>query len=184
MKKEITQETPQKKPQYTKSEEFKVNLEAYTENEQNKIIFKEEYELLINNVIKTALKYEKFDYDCFVGVTITDNENIRLINNEQRGIDYATDVLSFPVLEFENGELKENPGDVFDGKYILGDIVISLERVLEQSKEYGHSFERELGYLVCHSVLHLLGYDHENDDERNVMREKEEAVMEQVGLTR
>lgn len=161
-----------------------MQIEAYIENEQNKIPFKNEYADLIETVIEATLKYENFLHDCFVGVSLTDNENIRKINSEQRGIDRETDVLSFPILEFENGELIENTGDVFEDKLILGDIVLSLEKVLEQSGEYGHSFERELGYLVCHSVLHLLGYDHENDDERAVMRQKEEAVLKTLGLVR
>ena len=154
------------------------------ENEQDKIEFTQEHEKLIKDVIEAALKHEGFEHDCFVSVTVTDNESIRIINNEQRNIDSATDVLSFPVLEFENGEMIENAGDVFEDKLILGDIVLSLERAEEQSVDFGHSFEREIGYLVCHSVLHLLGYDHENDDEREIMREKEEATLETLSLTR
>ena len=99
-------------------------------------------------------------------------------------MDRSTDVLSFPVLEFDGGELEESCGDVFEGKYILGDVVLSLERAREQSIEYGHSFEREVGFLVCHSVLHLLGHDHETDGEREVMRRHEEATLEKLGLTR
>lgn len=154
------------------------------ENEQDKLEFTAEHEKLITDVIEASLKHEGFEHDCFVSVTVTDNENIRVINSEQRGIDSATDVLSFPVLEFENGEMIENAGDIFEDKLILGDIVISLERAKEQSIEFGHSFEREIGYLVCHSVLHLLGYDHENEDEREVMRKKEESTLETLSLTR
>ena len=154
------------------------------ENEQDKLEFTLEHEKLIKDVIEAALKHEGFEHDSFVSVTVTDNENIRAINNEQRNIDSATDVLSFPVLEFENGEMIENAGDVFEDKLILGDIVLSLERAKEQSIEFGHSFEREIGYLVCHSVLHLLGYDHENEDEREIMRQKEEATLETLSLTR
>ncbi len=154
------------------------------ENEQDKLEFTLEHEKLIKDVIEAALKHECFEHDSFVSITVTDNENIRVINNEQRNIDSATDVLSFPVLEFENGEMIENAGDVFEDKLILGDIVLSLERAKEQSIEFGHSFEREIGYLVCHSVLHLLGYDHENEDEREIMRQKEEATLETLSLTR
>ena len=154
------------------------------ENEQDKLEFTLEHEKLIKDVIEAALKHEGFEQDSFVSVTVTDNENIRVINNEQRNIDSATDVLSFPVLEFENGEMIENAGDVFEDKLILGDIVLSLERAKEKSIEFGHSFEREIGYLVCHSVLHLLGYDHENEDEREIMRQKEEATLETLSLTR
>ena len=154
------------------------------ENEQDKIPFTEKCEQLIIKVIKAALEHEKFNHDCFVSVTVTDNDNIRVINSEQRNIDSATDVLSFPVLEFENGEMIENAGDVFEDKLILGDIVLSFERAREQSEQFGHSFEREVGYLVCHSVLHLLGYDHENEEEREVMRRKEEGTLAALSLTR
>ncbi len=157
---------------------------VYFENEQEKLPFGTEDEILMKKVIDATLEYEKFAKDSFVGVTVTDNERIREINSEQRNIDSATDVLSFPVLEFENGQPLENVGDYFEGRLILGDIVLSYERAKEQSEEFGHSFEREVGYLVCHSVLHLLGYDHENEDERAVMREKEESVMNLLSLTR
>lgn len=161
-----------------------MNVLAIIENEQEKLVFTKEHEQLITEVIKAALEHEGFKHDCFVSVTVTDNDNIRVINNEQRGIDSATDVLSFPVLEFENGVMVENAGDVFEDKLILGDIVLSLERAKEQSIEFGHSFEREIGYLVCHSVLHLLGYDHEDESEREIMRQKEEATLDTLSLTR
>ena len=153
-------------------------------NEQDKFEFTPKMETLIKDVIAQALKQENFTEDSYVAVTLTDNENIREINNEQRGIDRATDVLSFPVLEFEDGEMLAGVGDYFEDKLILGDIVLSLERAEEQRIEFGHSFEREVGYLVCHSVLHLLGYDHENEDEREVMRTKEENTLEVLALTR
>ena len=153
-------------------------------NEQDKFEFTPKMETLIKDVIAQALKQENFTEDSYVAVTLTDNENIREINNEQRGIDRATDVLSFPVLEFEDGEMLAGVGDYFEDKLILGDIVLSLERAEEQRIEFGHSFEREVGYLVCHSVLHLLGYDHENEDEREVLRTKEENTLEVLALTR
>ena len=145
-------------------------------NEQDKFEFTPKMETLIKDVIAQALKQENFTEDSYVAVTLTDNENIREINNEQRGIDRATDVLSFPVLEFEDGEMLAGVGDYFEDKLILGDIVLSLERAEEQRIEFGHSFEREVGYLVCHSVLHLLGYDHERseaDDEEQCRIQKE-----------
>jgi len=157
---------------------------AVIENEQDKKEFTSVHEKLISDVIEATLKHESFMHDCFVSVTLVDNESIREINFEQRNIDSATDVLSFPVLEFEDGKMIENTGDYFEGKLILGDIVVSLERAMEQSIEYGHSYERELGYLVCHSVLHLLGYDHEDEEEREIMRQKEEASLEMLSLTR
>lgn len=160
-------------------------IEIAIENEQEVLGFDKTHEALIQTVINAALDEQGFDNDCFVSVTVVDNDAIREINNEHRNIDSATDVLSFPVLEFdENGNIVEDCGDMYDGKIILGDIVISFERALEQSKDYGHSFEREVGFLVCHSVLHLLGYDHENDDERIVMRKHEEQILENLGLNR
>ena len=153
-------------------------------NEQDKFEFTPKIESLIKDVVHEALNQENFTEDSYVAVTLTDNENIREINNEQRGIDSATDVLSFPVLEFEDGEMLAGVGDYYEDKLILGDIVLSLERAEEQRIEFGHSFEREVGYLVCHSVLHLLGYDHENEDEREVMRTKEENTLEVLALTR
>lgn len=161
-----------------------MTVDIYSQNEQDKIPVSEQLETMIEDVIKETLKSENFASDCMVSVTLTDNENIREINNEQRNIDSDTDVLSFPVLEFENGELVENVGDVFEDRLILGDIVVSLERAKQQCEEFGHSFEREVGYLVCHSVLHLLGYDHEDEAERAVMREKEENVMSKMMLSR
>ncbi len=161
-----------------------MTVDIYSQNEQDKIPVCAQLETMIEDVIKETLKSENFASDCMVSVTLTDNENIREINNEQRNIDSATDVLSFPVLEFENGELVENVGDVFEDRLILGDIVVSLERAKQQCEEFGHSFEREVGYLVCHSVLHLLGYDHEDEAERAVMREKEENVMSKMMLSR
>lgn len=153
-------------------------------NEQDKMEIEESTEELISNVILRTLDMENFPEDCYVAVTLTDNENIRVLNNEQRGIDKETDVLSFPVLEYEDGEMIAGVGDYYEDKLILGDIVISVEKAIEQSKEFGHSPEREIGYLVCHSVLHLLGYDHETDEDREVMRRKEEETLETLSLTR
>ena len=153
-------------------------------NEQNKIQVEEELEKLIEDVIRATLETESFEHDSYVAVTLTDNENIRTINNEQRGIDSPTDVLSFPVLFFEDGEMLAGVGDYIEDKLILGDVVLSLERALTQSEEFGHSFLRETGYLVCHSILHLLGYDHETEEEREIMRTKEEETLGRLSLTR
>ncbi|MBQ8526803.1 MAG: rRNA maturation RNase YbeY [Clostridia bacterium] len=162
-----------------------MTTEIIIENEQDIINFTPEHEALITKVINGALDEQSVDFDCFVSVTVVDNEAIREINNEHRNIDSATDVLSFPVLEFdENGDIIPDSGDVYEGKTILGDIVLSFQRALEQSEDFGHSFEREVGFLVCHSVLHLLGYDHEDDSERAVMREHEETILDSLGLTR
>ena len=156
----------------------------YIENEQEKLTVTEEIEELINTVIEASLKYEKIEETAEVNVLIVDNEAIRQINNEQRNIDSATDVLSFPMLDFENGKMIKTDADYFEGDLVLGDIVVSFERAKEQSEEFGHSFNREVGFLICHSMLHLLGYDHMADEERQIMRKKEEAILESINLTR
>lgn len=162
-----------------------MKTEIAIENEQEILQFPEQYKELIKKVINAALSEQKFNDNCFVSVSVVDNDTIREINREHRDIDCATDVLSFPVLEFdEKGDIIQDCGDVYDGKIILGDIVLSIERALEQSKDYGHSIEREIGFLVCHSVLHLLGYDHETESERIIMRKHEEKILENLGLTR
>ena len=161
-----------------------MDIEIIFENQQDIIEFTDEHFDIIEKVVNKTLESEQFSMDAIVSVTAVDNHEIHILNNEYRGVDRPTDVLSFPVVEFENGKMIENTGDYFEGKLILGDIIFSGEKLKEQSIEYGHSFERELGFLVCHSTLHLLGYDHETEDERLVMREKEEKTMELLNLTR
>ncbi len=156
----------------------------YINNEQTDVELTDKIEKLIDTVVNAALNYEKVQKDMEVSVTLTDNENIRILNRDHRDKDMPTDVLSFPMLEFENGEMIDDVGDYFDDVLILGDIIISVERAISQAEEYGHSFERELGFLLCHSVLHLLGYDHEDEDERTVMRQKEEAILDSIDLRR
>ena len=139
-----------------------------------------ELEDAIRRAAAEALRYEEFDEDCEISVSIVDNEEIREINRQFRSIDRATDVLSFPMAE--NGEYDV---DEDNGCKILGDIVISMERAMEQAELYGHSLQREVAYLTVHSMLHLLGYDHESSGLEAVrMREKEEAVLMQLGLPR
>lgn len=155
------------------------------ENEQDKFEVNDETEQLINTVCEAVLKSEECDFDAEISVTFVDNDRIREINKEQRDIDTATDVLSFPMLEFdENGEAYDDFDT--DGDYVvLGDIVISLERAKEQAEEYGHSLTREIAFLTAHSMLHLLGYDHVNsEEEERIMCEKQEAVLNSLGITR
>ena len=115
-----------------------------------------------------------------------DNEEIRRLNKEFRQKDAATDVLSFPMLEFDkNGDIIDADYDVDDGEIVLGDIVISAERALSQAEEYGHSFLREVTFLVVHSMLHLLGYDHvASEEEETRMRQKQTDILNQMGITR
>ncbi len=147
-------------------------------NEQEKMKTGFALRHLIKKAIRTALGSEDFGWDARVSVTFTDNEGIREKNKEFRGIDAPTDVLSFPMYDMKNGDL---PADGEECE--LGDIVLSLERAAEQANEFGHSFKREAAFLTVHSVLHLLGYDHVNSDEEEmVMREKQRAIMKTLGL--
>ena len=140
----------------------------------------------IRKVIRTALTEQGVDFPCEVDVLVTGDGGIHAINREMRQVDRATDVLSFPEFELTPGELPgAEDADPGTGYVPLGDMVISMERVKAQAKEYGHSNRRELAYLVTHSVLHLLGYDHVNGGMEQVrMREREEAVLAKLGLER
>lgn len=141
---------------------------------------------LIRKVIRTALEAEGVDFPCEVDVLLTDDEGIHQINRDMRQVDRPTDVLSFPEFDLAPGE---HPGpedaDPGTGLIPLGDMVLSMERVAAQAKEFGHSRRRELAYLVTHSVLHLLGYDHLDEGPmKEQMRGREEAVMALLGLER
>ena len=133
--------------------------------------------MLVRKAILATLDYEGVDVDCEVSVTFTDNEGIHAINKEFRNIDRPTDVLSFPQVNYDEGE------ELMEGD-MLGDIVLSLERAREQAAEFGHSFERECAFLCAHSTLHLLGYDHELSDEDDAdMRRRQSEIMEKMGLS-
>ena len=137
-----------------------------------------DYETLAVKVADKVLEMEKCPYDAQVNLVLTDNEEIERVNTEFRDIARPTDVLSFPM--GENGVYDTNHST---GAKVLGDIVLSMEKAVEQADRYAHSLEREVGYLTAHSVLHLLGYDHEQGGmDRVRMREKEEQVMTQLGL--
>ena len=141
---------------------------------------------LIRKVIRTALELEGVKLPCEVDVRVTNDTGIHEINLDMRGVDRPTDVLSFPVFDLMPGELPdEEDADPGTGLVPLGDMVISMEHVTAQAKEYGHSNRRELAYLVVHSTLHLLGYDHlDEGPEKKLMREKEEVIMDRLGLRR
>ena len=140
----------------------------------------------IRKVIRTALTAEGVDFPCEIDVELTDDETIHEINRDMREVDRATDVLSFPMFELLPGELPDTEdADPGTGLVPLGDMVISLEHVAAQAKEYGHSNRRELAYLVTHSVLHLLGYDHLDEGPMKAqMREHEERIMTLLELER
>ncbi|WP_024615107.1 rRNA maturation RNase YbeY [Clostridium sp. Ade.TY] len=164
----------------------------YVDNRQDKINITEDFINNLEKVITFALKEEEVNVDCEISMLFVDNNEIREINNETRGIDRATDVLSFPMLNYDDKKVfkevylnKDFDETFLDGEeLVLGDIVLSLERTLEQSKEYNHSFEREACYLVVHSVLHLLGYDHMEEDEKKIMRKREEDILLKLNITR
>ena len=154
-------------------------LQFIIENEQDKLEYTPELDKIIQTAVSTTLDViGGADTNFEVSILITDNEGIRAINKEYRDIDSATDVLSFPILEFdEDGVMIEESGDYDGDLLLLGDIVISLERAKAQSEEYGHSLEREVGFLAVHSTLHLLGFDHMEEPYTSVMRKREEEIL-------
>lgn len=140
-----------------------------------------ETEKLFNDVIEESLRYEDFDPQCEISLSIVNNDEIQEINKQFRNIDAPTDVLSFPLLTFEEGEQADvNEKD----EIMLGDIVISIEKAIVQAEEYGHGLKRELAFLTAHSMLHLMGYDHIEEDEREEMFEKQEAILNNLGIRR
>lgn len=164
----------------------------YLDNRQDKIEANSELEEILSKTIDFALQEEEVTIPYEISLLFVDNQEIKEINKENRGIDKETDVLSFPMLEYPEGKVfkeayKNYKFDItfLDGEeLILGDIVLSLEKALEQSKDFNHSFNREAAYLVVHSVLHLLGYDHMEDEEKIVMRGREEEILKKLELTR
>lgn len=141
---------------------------------------------LIRKVIRTALASEGVDFPCEVDVLVTDDAEIHALNRETRQVDRATDVLSFPAFDLSPGELPgAEDADPGTGLVPLGDMVLSMEHVSAQAREYGHSRRRELAYLVVHSVLHLLGYDHLDEGaEKAQMRAREEEILAELGIGR
>lgn len=146
----------------------------------------EEVRQLIVSCAEQVLTQEDIDFDAFIDVTIVDGETIRQMNAEYREKDAVTDVLSFPMYEFYNGEAQEElESDPEIDCVMLGDIILNYDRACEQAEDFGHSAERECGFLTVHSVLHLLGYDHERDEaDRLLMRKKEEENLTALGLVR
>ena len=151
-------------------------MELIIDDRQDKLNVSEELIKKIKDIIVQCLDYEGYDDDYEVSLSFVDNKEIHELNKQFRGIDRPTDVLSFPMLSDDfDIELEEES---------LGDIVISLEKALEQSKEYNHSFEREVCFLVCHSTFHLLGYDHDTEENTKQMRTKEEYILNKLNITR
>lgn len=156
-------------------------LKVYVKNNQNVVKIPVGIRLLIRRCCQAVLTTEKFGKDAEVSVSFVSNSEIRQLNKAYRNKDAETDVLSFPLTSEDGTEEKNNE----TGAVLLGDVVISLETAVKQAAMYGHSLEREVGFLTVHSMLHLLGYDHETSplDER-IMREKEEGVLEKLGISR
>lgn len=141
----------------------------------------EEFEKLFNDVVKESLRYEEFDPECEVSLSIVSNDEIQEINKQFREIDAPTDVLSFPLLTFEEGE----QADVNENNEImLGDIIISIDKAKAQADEYGHGLRRELAFLTAHSMLHLMGYDHMEEEEQKEMFKKQDDILNNLGITR
>ena len=164
----------------------------YIDDRQEKIKPTEELIDKIKATIDFALKEEGVKVPYQISLLFVDNEEIRKINRENRSIDRETDVLSFPMLDYEKDKVYKDmyldydfDETFMDGdELVLGDIVLSLEKALEQSKEYNHSFEREVSYLVVHSVIHLLGYDHMEEEEKKIMRNEEEKILSKMNIVR
>ena len=156
-----------------------MKIHIFLSNEQNKLPPPDDLEQLIESCTRAALAEEEIEDDAEVSVTLVDNDRIRELNSEHRGIDRETDVLSFPLGDEEGFEVDPDTDAI-----LLGDIVISLEKAKSQAEEYGHSFRREVAFLITHSLFHLLGYDHMTPEEETEMFAKQEKVLEMLGITR
>lgn len=149
------------------------------------------YEVIAKAVIEESLDFVSCPYECEINILLTDNNGIREMNKQMRNIDAATDVLSFPMIEFETegdfSVVEQEAASYFNaqsGELILGDIMISLEKVEEQAQQYNHSIKREFAFLLAHSMLHLSGYDHMIDEERVQMERMQEEILSRIGYTR
>lgn len=159
----------------------KRSLKIDFDNNQDRIVLTYSIKMLVRRAIEATLDYEQYRNFCEVSVTFTDNAQIHELNRNFRGVDRPTDVLSFPLFDYD-GVTDEPPVDELIG--MLGDIVLSLEQAEIQANEYGHSFEREVAFLCVHSMLHLLGYDHETGEEDEAdMRRRQSEIMDRMGLS-
>jgi probable rRNA maturation factor len=159
-------------------------MSVLIDNRQDKIEVNTKIESLVEQVVQKALEVEVED-DYEVSISFVNNDEIRALNKQYRDKDTATDVLSFPLLEFEETEENYNDEDEYvQEDKLLGDIVISLEKAEEQATEYGHSFERELAFLTVHGVLHLLGMDHEDEEQEKEMLQKQDKILQLLEIKR
>jgi len=163
-----------------------------TINIENEINAKFEFNLeeVANLVITHSLDFEKFPFEAEVNLTLVDNERIHEINKEFREVDNPTDVLSFPLIQYLKAGFFDDIDEVDDnfnpdtGEAMLGDIIISVDKILEQAENYGHSVKREYAFLITHSMLHLMGYDHMTEEEAKVMEAKQKEILEELGIGR
>ena len=145
---------------------------------------KDEYEEVVKKVVEQCFKEENMENSkMYLSIILTTSDHIHEINNEYRDVDRATDVLSFPIFEKEEIDEKITNQD-FEHEDVLGDIIISIEQVRRQAEEYGHSFEREFAYMIVHGFYHLMGYDHIKEEDKVIMRAKEEKVLNKLGIKR
>lgn len=165
-------------------------IEFVNDNEYD---FDFDYEAVLKKVVEATLEHHGMEEDISLSISIVDGDTIKSINNETRDIDRVTDVLSFPNIPFsapgdlsilEDDNVINQCIDIDSDTLYLGDVIICYERAKEQSVEYGHSFKREIAFLTVHSILHLLGYDHMTDDEREMMEEKQRYILDNLGITR
>lgn len=155
------------------------------------VTFDFDYETLAKDVISFTMEHEHFPFEAEISLTLTDNEGIWKVNKEFREIDRPTDVLSFPMLEYDvPGDFSQIENQTEDclnpdtGEILLGDIIISVDKVREQAEEYGHSMQREFAFLIVHSMLHLFGYDHMEEQEAAVMEGKQREILECLNILR
>ena len=154
-------------------------------------ITRPDFEAIIRDIIAAAIEYEHCPYECELSVMITDDDGIHELNRETRGIDRPTDVLSYPMVDWARpadfDAIDEDDDDIFNpdsGELLLGDIVLNQDRIASQAAEYGHPERRELAFLVAHSMLHLFGYDHMEDEERIEMERRQKEILEGRGYFR
>lgn len=159
--------------------------------EETPVSFDFDYQSLAEDIIVAACDAEKCPYEAEVNLTLVNNDSIHTINREYRQIDRPTDVLSFPMLSYEVpadfSHVEDQVEDNFNpdtGELLLGDIILSVEKVKEQAVVYGHSEKREFAFLILHSMLHLFGYDHESEGERELMEDRQRRILEDLGITR
>lgn len=165
-------------------------MTSYVENE-TEVEFPFNIQEIVERIMETVMDMEKCPYETTVNLLLTDNSGIREYNKAYRNMDRETDVLSFPNIYFEHEgdftSVEKNTADYFDpdtGELVLGDIILSVDRVLSQAKEYGHSILREFSFLVAHSMFHMCGYDHVEKQEADIMEKKQETVLTQLGIMR